>query len=222
MARPLVLLHDLGQTPPAWQEVVERLGARPMQAPWLRGLKPTESGEFDFAAAADAVFGQLDLKGIEEADLVGQGVGAAVAAKVAALGPDRIRHLVLLDPPAPPARRTLSVQLGLLKLLPRRVYENAGISKQRMLDAMAAAREIDLAAELKRIRVPTLVLVGSLAGRGVAAAHQVADAVAGARIEILTGVGAPLNLMSADQVAVQITSFVDIPQPPTGRGSSRT
>ena len=96
---PLVYLHGLmGQ---AWDTMLEGLSApRRVYAPAFAGAdEPDELKAFDtihdLVIYLDDVIRKLDL---ERFDLVGHSFGGMVAAEYAALFPERVRKLVLIDP----------------------------------------------------------------------------------------------------------------------------
>ena len=61
--RTLLFLHGAGQNPPTWQDVVTDVGPdRPLHAPWLRGLKPTDGRGFDIDGAVADLVSLMELR----------------------------------------------------------------------------------------------------------------------------------------------------------------
>ncbi|MDR1449574.1 MAG: alpha/beta hydrolase [Propionibacteriaceae bacterium] len=158
----LLLLHGPGQSPPAWQGVVERLDPSwPMFAPWLKGLKPTGGPkDFSVAPAVDDLFNTMELRGIEQADLVGFSLGGLVALRAAAKHPGRIAHLVLVSTPAIPPQSALTMQRRLISLLPASKF-TADAPKDLALRGLDALLAIDAHTDLKLVSAPSLVVVSS-------------------------------------------------------------
>lgn len=97
---PLVLLHGIGSGAGSW---ANQLGALPARAiAWdapgygASALLPGESP--DAGTYADALAVLLDSLSVDRCVLVGQSLGAIVAARFAADRPERVRRLVLLSP----------------------------------------------------------------------------------------------------------------------------
>lgn len=108
----MVLLHGFGASIFTWREVMQPLAAlgyrvvaldrpafglteRPLeweQADWSDG------SPYSTAAQVDLTIGLMDALGIEDATLVGNSAGGAIAMLVALAHPDRVRGLILLDP----------------------------------------------------------------------------------------------------------------------------
>lgn len=207
--RPLVLLHGLGQSPIAWQDFVSALGARPMQAPWMRGLKPTDPVGFDLGLAAESVANDLELQGLTSVDLLGVSVGASVALRLAVSRPTLVGRLVLAGPVLRPSAAALRVQKLALRLLPESRLVDAGVSRARMLAVYDSLREFDGAEALESVLARTLAVAGSRDKAGAAAARLVAARVPGARFEVVGGGGSLLNVGRPRELADLVRPFLD-------------
>lgn len=100
---PLLLLHGLYDRAECWQPVVDALAERfGLIMPDLRGHYRSDWPESGYALrdyAEDAV-GVLDALEIPQADVLGHSLGALVAMELASLAPERVRDVVLEDPPS--------------------------------------------------------------------------------------------------------------------------
>jgi 3-oxoadipate enol-lactonase len=192
--RPLVLLHGLGQSPIVWQDFVSALGAaRPMNAPWMRGLRPKDPVGFDLAAAAAGVADDLDLQGIKQADFLGVSVGASVALRLAAERPELVGRLVLGGALVRPSKGALRMQRLAMRLVPESRLVDAGVSRPRMLAVLDALKGFDGTESLRQVTAPTLVVAGSKDRAGLAAAQQLVSLVSGAELSVIDGAGSMLN-----------------------------
>ncbi|MDR1212907.1 MAG: alpha/beta hydrolase [Propionibacteriaceae bacterium] len=207
----LLLLHGPGQSPPAWQSVVDHLDPeRPMFAPWLKGLKPTARSQFDLGEAAADLLNTLELRGVERADLVGHSLGGMVALRAAAEAPERIGHLVLVSTPVLPPADEVRRQRRWLALLPASQFGD--LPKTQVLAALDALAEADVSCDLSRIETPTLAVV--------AAGDQAAQAAAvllhrqiGAQIRALPGADPALMTTYPAELAALIEDFCADRQP---------
>lgn len=122
-APTIVLLHGLPTSGQLWDDVARDLGRHHrLVVPDLPGLGRSERpghGGYHPAAQAAAVLGLLDRLGTDRAAIVGHDLGGMVAVHLAALAPERVRALVLLDAPlhpgawpAPPVRPLLLPFVG--------------------------------------------------------------------------------------------------------------
>lgn len=104
---PLVLLHALGETSAAWDEIAPALGLQYRLIAFdLRGHGDSDwPGEYSFELMRDDVLDALDRLGLEQVSIIGHSLGGTVASLVAEARPGLVRQLVLEDtvPPKPPA-----------------------------------------------------------------------------------------------------------------------
>jgi pimeloyl-ACP methyl ester carboxylesterase len=99
---PIVLVHGSFTSSHLWQDVLPRLpkGHRVLVLDLLGHGRSDPPGSHALTVAGHARrLGQLlDVMGVQHAMLVGHGMGAAVAARVAHEQPERVSHLMLVNP----------------------------------------------------------------------------------------------------------------------------
>lgn len=127
---PVVFLHGIGRTGQTWQRVAEGLTGLPVRivAFDLLGFGASPKPDWpdynvdDHARAV--IVGLERLKSSEPAVMVGHSMGCLVAARVARLRPDLVRHLVLYEMPlyeGLPETRRYRLQLNLYARLYRQI-----------------------------------------------------------------------------------------------------
>lgn len=190
----LVFLHGLGQTPQSWQDQITALpaGTRAV-APWLEGLRPGRPADFDLDKAADAVLAQLNRFGVDAMAIAGSGLGAAVAITAAGRSPDAVSHLVLSDPMPRTPKLAGALQRMAVRAMPAGRLADAGLDRTRMIELMKVASGIDVRRSLPAITAKTLIVSGSHPAIQ-AAARELANGVAGARLETVPDAGANVGL----------------------------
>lgn len=131
---PVLLLHGVPTSSYLWRDVQRDLEhAHVTYAPDLVGLGCSErppAGRYDLASQAALLLGLADELGLDRFAVVGHDVGGGVAVHLAALAPDRVAALVLVDAPVHadvwpvPSVRLLGapivgdVQAALMRLVP--------------------------------------------------------------------------------------------------------
>ncbi|MCO4101711.1 MAG: alpha/beta hydrolase [Gemmatimonas sp.] len=99
---PIVLVHGSFTSSHLWQDVLPRLpkGHRVLVLDLLGHGRSDPPGTADMSVAGHAarLAQLLDVMGVPSAMLVGHGMGAAIAARVAHEQPARIAHLMLVNP----------------------------------------------------------------------------------------------------------------------------
>lgn len=125
--QPAVLLHGLGLDHQQWDGLVPLLGGRRLVRPDLRGhgRSPAPSHGYHAAHYAADVGALLASLGPTHADLIGSGLGAAVALEVALDRPDRVRSLVLLGPSIDGFGDWSEGWMGMMRKLAKAAYEES-------------------------------------------------------------------------------------------------
>nr|WP_281497110.1 alpha/beta hydrolase [Ornithinimicrobium sp. F0845] len=204
------MLHGLGQAPMAWEDVVVPLyPTRRLLTPWVPGLKPTEKKPVPVADAAAKLDTDLMLEGLEQVDLCGVSYGAVVATRLAADFPGRVRRLVLIGGQVKPPRGLMTLQAGMLKLMPASRLADSSVSKERLMQTLEVVRQIDLTDALPRITAPTLVLVGAKDRPNQPAARALAAGIAGAELREVPGAGHQVNVEQPKELVEILREFLD-------------
>ena len=230
-APPVLLLHGLGVSGSVFQAFARRLLPDwAAVAPDLRGhgqsdAPPSGYSPDDYAA---------DLVELIQADLqpppvpvVGHSLGALVGMSLAAMRPELVRWLVLLDPPLDPNRGDGEVsQVYRLRHAPAGELEAYLLERNPRggeLLAQALARDFRQASDLAfetmlaapayrpvSLEVPTLVLQADPTHGGVlgdAAAAQAAEALGDARVVKIAGSTHAMHASHPEEVARAIREF---------------
>lgn len=117
---PQLLLHGLGGSATNWLEVAADLGRHgPVVACDLPGFGETalpDGGSARIPASAGFVPALCDTLGWERVVLHGNSMGGLVATLTAALRPDRVHRLILVDPAVPPVPRVRTHKTPLVVL----------------------------------------------------------------------------------------------------------
>ena len=210
----LLLLHSLGTQGAIWEAPAEAFSGRyRVLRPDLRGhgLTTVTPGPYSIEGLAQDMLALLDVLKVTHAHVAGVSIGGMVAQALAALAPERVRSLTLIDTALviPPAqlwrdRAVLARTEGMAPLvepvLARWVTEAslqsaeaAGLramlrrtDPQGYAGAAEAIAAADLTEASRRLRVPTLVLVGdSDVATPLSAAQALCAAIDGAALAVI-------------------------------------
>ena len=214
-APPVLLLHSLGTDHRVWDPQAERLsGFFRVLRPDLRGHgdSAVTSGPYTIDGMARDVLAALDALGIRRLPVVGLSIGGLIAQALAALAPDRVAALALVDtalaiPPAElwheraatvRAKGIAAIADGVLArwLTPAAPMEARLALRELLLathpEGYAGAAEAiataDLSATTRRLRCPTLVLVGDQdEATPQTSAEALRDAIPGSQLRLIAG-----------------------------------
>jgi pimeloyl-ACP methyl ester carboxylesterase len=187
---PLVLVHGFGSSSYTWAGVLPELAREhdvvALDLPGFggSGLPPA----FSFEHLPAAVLGLLDRLGIPRASLVGNSLGGATVAWIAATRPERVERLVLIDSagfaftaserplfvrvlgsPLAPLLRRLPVRRALVRFALRQTYADPERISDEQLDEYVApalrAETAEAALALARYQGPGPEALRALLGR---------------------------------------------------------
>lgn len=221
--RPIVLVHGLGVAAESMRALGGELAARGYRtyAPDLPGFggsaahKPPRT--LDVPQLAEALEAWMRAAGIDEAVVVGNSIGAQIAADLAARRPQRIPALVLLGPTTDPEVRSVAAQAwrwlrnsrvdrssghGMLA-----AYLRAGLG--RVARTFRYSIEDRIEEKLPRIAAPALVVSG--AADPITPPHwvqRVCDLLPDGRLAHLEGAGHSIHGLRPGEVARLIHDFL--------------
>lgn len=242
-APALVLLPGMSSSGLMWESVIEPLSrhfrayAIDSVSDVGRSVpsRDMRSAE-DYAQWLDEVFAALDLR---EVNLMGMSYGAWITANMALLRPERLRRAVWLAPAAVVARLSIRwVLLALLTAFSKRIHrwftywmfadavktaEGRRVADELIRDTQVmircyAARPIVTPttltdAELARVRVPTLLLIGEheTVGSASKAMKRIRDVAPHIRAELVPDAGHDLPIAQRQLVIEKVLAFLREP-----------
>lgn len=181
MRTDIVFLHAAGTQPDSWTGVIRALPAH--VKPWLPNLGPGT-----FAEHRALVESYLDRNELRSVILVGHGMGALVAAAVAADQPRRVTRLVLSQPQLHFDTGEIKARIRAFRVMPKFLLKRAGFDKKAAIEGLEQAREIDLRDDVAAITAPTLVLAAAQEEAALGAAEEAVSLIEGATLRRVEGV----------------------------------
>lgn len=187
----LVFIGGLGDTPSAWDQVVDNLhrtqgfGRIPPNR-WtytalsLADLCPLD--HFTLDAAADTLYARIgNFSG--STHLVGLSAGAMVAMRYAAN--HEVHSLFLSAPQLKPSRIVIALQNVLFRCLPARLFTSSNVSKNDIIAVSTELGGADLVDNAQRISAPTTIACGSRDCVNLRATWQCQQLIKGSRLIIV-------------------------------------
>lgn len=183
MSTPVLFLHGLGETPQAWNGVINEFES-------IDALTPTvfdqPSGTpWSLHERTDVLAASLN----DPVDVVGLSLGAVMGLDLAIRHPRMVRSLFLSAPQARPPRALMCIQSVLMRVLPERLVCPPQISKQQLLEILRQISAIDFEPELGNITVPTTIACGSKDRANLPAARTISQQIPHARLIVVPHAG---------------------------------
>lgn len=211
-----VFVHDLGQTPLQWEDVIVALPPdQGAVCPWLAGTRPggAPGAPFTISGAAAGLLTAMDEHGARTATIVGVGLGGTVALQAAAIDPERVERVVVLSGVAQPSRRALAAQRATVRIIPAGTWAARNIDKERLLAALQQQALDSTADTLKDLATPVLLVAGEHDRPGCGQAAVLAGTLPHAEVRILPGVDKDLPRTAAAAVS-ELVYGVGMPPDP--------
>lgn len=197
---PLVLVHGLSESTRVWYRNLDALAERYrvylLDLPGFGAMRKFRR-QFDLKQSGAWLDGWMRAVGLETAHLVGHSMGGYVCMALAALRPQRVRRLALVDSIGIrfelPVKRLIYPALKAIGRTEPSFWGCIGYDYLRAGPAMVfkAARQIvalDATEVLTSVRVPTLVIWGENDDLvPFSAGRQLHERLAGARLFVLPG-----------------------------------
>jgi 2-hydroxy-6-oxonona-2,4-dienedioate hydrolase len=221
---PIVLVHGLGKAAESLRQLAEaldRLG-HAVYAPDLPGFgessKHKPPSPLDVPGLADALDAWMEAAGIGRAVVVGNSIGAQVAADLAARRPQRALAVVLLGPTTDPKVRSMPAQVWRWLVNSRRdrsaagggmvsAYWRAGIGRVAQTFRYSVVDRIE--EKLPKISAPALVIAGSVDPiTPLAWTRRVSELLPHGRIVVLDGAAHSMHGNQPREVAAHVHEFV--------------
>ena len=198
MSTPVLFLHGLGETPQAWNGVINEFES-------IDALTPTvfdqPSGTpWSLHERTDELAASLN----DPVDVVGLSLGAVMGLDLAIRHPHMVRSLFLSAPQARPPKVLMRIQSVLMRVLPERLVCPSQISKQQLLEILRQISAIDFEPELGNITVPTTIACGSKDRANLPAARTISQQIPHARLIVVPDAGHQWHQLMPTQFAHEL------------------
>lgn len=228
---PLILIHGAGGMSLSWPPQVRRLADKTVLAPDLPNHGRSAALAYQtLEEVAGHLLIWLDGLSLQQVDVCGHSMGAAISLLLALQAPKRVRRLiligsaarlavnpVLLDLAAQPDTLPQAVELlikwsfapgasqRVRELTARRLLEN---HPHTLYQDLAACDRFDLSGELEKIEQPALILTGELDRMTpIHSAQELASKLPNARFEIIPNSGHMVVLEQPNWIAQRLQDF---------------
>lgn len=198
--RAEILIHGLGQTAGAWNEVIKLLPetAAPICPELSSFIGNGSYGELYRGSCAY-------LDGLDQPlELCGLSLGAVLALNYTIDHPEHVHRLALIAPQFRMPKALLRFQGLLFRLAPQRAFEGCGLTKQQMISLTLDTARLDFTGALGGIRCPVFIACGERDRANIKAARELAGLL-DRSVTLIGGAGHEVNTSSPENSARFIT-----------------
>lgn len=204
----IVFLHGLGQTPAAWDQVIQHVG---LDNYWSLPL-------FDqLVTTADLTLSNLNqlistrLARIHEPYLLcGLSLGGILALMQAQRPSPLLKGLIVSGAQVTaPNRGLLYFQNLVFHLLPGDFFRNLGITRNQALRLIDSIKTLNLLPRLKEVRIPAAIICGEKDCANIKAARLLNNQLAESTLTIIPDGKHELNVKNPEAFAKVVETFVN-------------
>ncbi len=199
-----VLLHGLGQTAQDWREVVKQLSSFDIDCPEL-----FSSMEDDISYAQ--ILANLEQQYTDTADplcICGLSMGALLALDFAIRHRDKTDALVLIGAQYKVPSLLIDFQNLIFRCMPKKTFDNIGISKNNMIKLSHSMRSLDFTSQLDKIVCPVRILCGEKDSANLKASKKLKELLPQAKLHIIPGAGHEINKTAPQAISTILNNLL--------------
>lgn len=192
-----VFWHGLGQTAQDWNEVINRVSLPDVDCPELYSVSKGNITYSDILAGLEERY----MNVTEPFCICGLSLGAILALDYAIRHGDRISSLILIGVQYKVPTRMIDFQNLIFRCMPKKAFEDMGISKDDTIRLAHSMRSLDFSSRLNEVMCPVTLLCGEKDSANLKAAKQLNELLPQAELHIVPGAGHEINKCAPEAIA---------------------
>ncbi len=201
-----ILIHGLGQTNKSWDKVKEILNqdAINVETPNLFELAKNYQLEYENLYRVFADYCNSFKKKI---NLVGLSLGGILAIDYAIEYPEKINSIIICGTPYEIPKKLFKLQNFIFKFMPKRTFENMGISKENFIRLTNSMAELNIKEKISKVKCSTLVICGENDNANLESAKQLNENIKNSKLTVIENAGHEINIDAPEKFAELIKEF---------------
>lgn len=192
-----VFLHGLGQTAQDWDEVINQVSLPDVDCPELYSISKGNITYSDILAGLEERY----MNVTEPFCICGLSLGAILALDYAIRHGDRISSLILIGVQYKVPTRMIDFQNLIFRCMPKKAFEDMGISKDDTIRLAHSMRSLDFSSRLNEVMCLVTLLCGEKDSANLKAAKQLNELLPQAELYIIPGAGHEINKCAPEAIA---------------------
>jgi len=205
----IIFVAGAGQNKAAWDGVAATLPSGFSVHTFAATDLVPSGADFSMQSCAEGLNAYMSENDIEQAVLCGLSLGAMICTEFAITYPEKVTALVLCGSQVRPNPFLMSLQNGIMKLLPEKLLGlPPELTKPQLLGILRASASVDFRESVKSINAPTLVVCGANDKPNLPAAQYLAKHIATAKLHIIPNAGHQVNIGNPNELQKVIVDFL--------------
>lgn len=203
-----ILVHGLGQNEKSWNKVKDILSKNEIivETPNLFEISKNYQLTYEnlyrnFADYCNSFGDKLNL--------VGLSLGGILTIDYAIEYPEKVNAIILSGTPYEVPKSLFLIQRIIYKFMPKKVFEEIGCPKNRLIDLMKSMSTLDIPQKAKKIKCNTLVICGEKEENNVnmKSAKLLNANILNSQFKIIKDAGHEINIEQPKEFANTIINF---------------
>ena len=201
-----ILVHGLGQTDKSWDKVKGILNQDNINVETPNLFEIAKNYQLTYENVF-TVFVDYCNSFSDKLNLVGLSLGGILAIDYAILHPEKVNSITLCGVPYEMPKKVLKIQNFIFKLMPKRTFENMGVSKENFIQLTNSMAELNIKEKISKLKCHTLVICGEKDSANIESANKLNENIKNSELKIIKNAGHEVNIDAPEKFAEIIKEF---------------
>ena len=202
-----ILVHGLGQTDKSWDKVKEILNQGNINAETPDLFEIAKNYQLTYENVF-TVFVDYCNSFSDKLNLVGLSLGGILAIDYAILHPEKVNSITLCGVPYEMPKKLLKIQNFIFKFMPKRTFDNIGISKENFIQLTNSMAELNIKEKISKLKCHTLVICGEKDSANIESANKLNENIKNSELKIIKNAEHEVNIDAPEKFAEIIKGFL--------------
>ena len=202
-----ILVHGLGQTDKSWDKVKGILNQDNINVETPNLFEIAKNYQLTYENVF-TVFVDYCNSFSNKLNLVGLSLGGILAIDYAILHPEKVNSITLCGVPYEMPKKLLKIQNFIFKLMPKRTFENMGVSKENFIQLTNSMAELNIKEKISKLKCHTLVICGEKDSANIESANKLNENIKNSELKIIKNAEHEVNIDAPEKFAEIIKGFL--------------
>ena len=202
-----ILVHGLGQIYKSWDKVKGILNQDNINVETPNLFEIAKNYQLTYENVF-TVFVDYCNSFSDKLNLVGLSLGGILAIDYAILHPEKVNSITLCGVPYEMPKKLLKIQNFIFKFMPKRTFDNIGISKENFMQLTNSMAELNIKEKISKLKCHTLVICGEKDSANIESANKLNENIKNSELKIIKNSGHEVNIDAPEKFAEIIKEFL--------------
>lgn len=202
-----ILIHGLGQNETSWNTVKNQLNIKEMNVENPNLFNLAKNYQLTYENLLN-VFTDYCNSFNDKLNLVGLSLGGILAIDYAISHSEKVNSITLCGVSYEMPKKLLKIQNFIFKLMPKRTFENMGVSKENFIQLTNSMSELNIKEKISKLKCNTLVVCGENDSANIESAKKLNENIKNSELKMIKNAGHEINIDAPEKFAEIIKEFL--------------